>query len=72
MTDLSSSLTIGTPVLAYPGVRPDDLFAKVLRSRVLDTVTRSEVWTVGGTPVVKVEGHAGGIALTHIDRKETP
>jgi len=69
MTDLRAPLPIGTPVLAYPGIRPDDPFARAIRPKVLDTVTRSEVWEVGGTLVVSVEGYAGGIALSHIDRK---
>lgn len=58
---------IGTPVVAYPGVLPDDPTAASLCTR-LDTRTRSAAWTLGhGRPVVKVEGRAGGIALTHID-----
>jgi hypothetical protein len=28
--------------------------------------TRSEAWDLCGSPVVAVEGHAGGIALTHV------
>lgn len=50
---------VGTPVLAYPLTRDDE----PLRTR-----TRRPAWTLGhGMPVVSVEGHAGGIALTHID-----
>lgn len=50
---------VGTPVHAYPGTRDD---------KPLVTRTRTEAWLLGdGTPVVKVEGYAGGIALTHID-----
>jgi hypothetical protein len=49
----------GTLVLAWPGSRD---------SAPLVTRTRSEVWTLSsGERVVMVEGHAGGIALTHID-----
>jgi len=49
---------IGTPVAAYPGVR----------GKGLTTRTRSRAWVLGhGTPVVAVEGHGGGISLTHID-----
>jgi hypothetical protein len=70
MTDLRTTLPIGTPVLAYPSVRPDDpKFGRL--ATTLDTVTRSEVWALGsGDLVVAVEGYAGGIALTHIDRKD--
>lgn len=55
---------IGTPVVAYPGARPDvDPTGRRLLTR-----TRSQAWTLGhGTPVVKVDGQAGGIALTHVD-----
>lgn len=50
---------VGTPVHAYPGTRDD---------KPLETRTRTEAWLLGdGTPVVSVEGYAGGIALSHID-----
>lgn len=53
---------VGTQVLAFPGTR---------EGRVLLTRTRSEAWAVAsGTPVVSVEGYAGGIALTHIEIPE--
>lgn len=53
---------IGTPVTAYPGVRGEN---------PLTTVTRSKAWTLSGhTPVVLVDGHSGGIALTHVDPAE--
>lgn len=62
----------GTPVTAYPGVRPEDPAAKAPGHRCLETVTRSRAWNLGhGEPVVMVEGHAGGIALSHIDVKES-
>jgi hypothetical protein len=55
----------GTPVLAYPLVRPDDPCAADLCER-LETRTRSQAWNLGhGEPVVLVEDYAGGIALTH-------
>ncbi|QGJ93521.1 hypothetical protein SEA_MUFASA8_73 [Arthrobacter phage Mufasa8] len=50
--------TIGTPVLYWPGVR---------HGEGRPSVTRSEVWELCGTPVVAVEGYAGGIALSHIE-----
>ncbi|MEU0665705.1 hypothetical protein ABZ508_26465 [Streptomyces lavendulocolor] len=73
---------IGTPVMAYPGIRPDDPIAVAYQQRVedgrtfgtsdpcerLETVTRTPAWILGhGEPVVSVEGYAGGICLTHID-----
>lgn len=55
---------IGTRVNAYPGSRD---------GRVLATMTRSTAWTLpGGQAVVLVEGHAGGIALTHVDPADEP
>ena len=66
----TTNLPIGTPVLAYPGVRSDDPLAKHFGARILDTVTRSEPWKTGaGDWIVKVEGRLGGVALTHIDLK---
>lgn len=58
---------VGTPVTAYPGVRPEDEHASWACEQ-LETTTRSKAWTLGhGEPVVMVEGYAGGIALTHVD-----
>lgn len=60
---------IGTPVIAYPGVRPE--YAATIGMTdypCLQTRTRSEAWNLGhGEPVVMVEGYAGGISLEHID-----
>lgn len=74
---------VGTPVVAYPFVRPEHPVAVRYREAVaaglprkpeddpctrLDTVTRTPAWTVGhGEPVVSVEGYAGGISLEHVD-----
>lgn len=58
---------IGTPVIAYPGIRPEDEQRGWPCTR-LETRTRSHAWNLGhGEPVVAVEGYAGGIALTHVD-----
>jgi len=58
---------IGTPVTAFPGIRPEDEQASWSCERI-DTQTRSKAWTLGGhTPVVMVDGHPAGIALTHIE-----
>ncbi len=48
----------GTPVRYWPGGR-------IGPGR--ESVTRSQAWNVCGTPVVAVEGYAGGIALTHVE-----
>lgn len=74
---------VGTHVMAYPGIRPDDPVAVAYQKRVaegrtfasikdpckrLKTTTRSVAWTLGhGEPVVMVAGYAGGICLTHVD-----
>ncbi|MEV5443519.1 hypothetical protein AB0N23_13420 [Streptomyces sp. NPDC052644] len=80
--EFNAKYPIGTPVMAYPGVRPEDPVAVAYQRRVeegrtygstdpcerLTTVTRTPAWTLGhGEPVVSVEGYAGGICLTHID-----
>jgi hypothetical protein len=59
---------IGTPVIAYPGFRPEYAAKYGIEFTRLYTRTRSEAWTLShGEPVVKVEGYAGGISLEHID-----
>lgn len=62
--DWNSRYEVGTPVVAYPGCRPEGV-SDVER---LVTRTRSKAQTLGGhTPVVWVDGHGACIALTHID-----
>jgi hypothetical protein len=57
---------VGTPVTAYPMVRPEHPAADLCKR--LETVTRSRAWNLGhGAPVVAVEGYSGGIHLTHVD-----
>ncbi|WP_328923197.1 hypothetical protein [Streptomyces griseoaurantiacus] len=64
---------VGTPVVAYPDVRPEDAQATGFPCTRLETRTRSAAWTLGhGAPVVAVEGHTGGIALTHVDPVPAP
>lgn len=59
---------IGTPVIAYPGVRPEHSADTGFPCTRLETRTRSHAWNLGhGEPVVAVEGYAGGISLDHID-----
>ncbi len=49
---------VGTPVRYWPGVR---------EGAGRDSRTRSRAWVIGGhSAVVSVDGHAGGIALTHV------
>ncbi|WP_432135849.1 hypothetical protein [Streptomyces sp. bgisy154] len=63
--EFNARYPIGTAVIAYPMTRPED-DAPDLFER-LQTTTRTPAWTLGhGTPVVSVNGYAGGIALTHI------
>lgn len=58
--DLAEAFAVGTPVLAWTGTRDD---------APRWTKTRSEPWQLGGGHwVVSVEGIAGGIALSHIER----
>jgi hypothetical protein len=57
---------VGTPVIAYPWVRPEH--PAFDPKTVLVTRTRSVAWPLGhGEPVVLVEGYSGGIVLEHID-----
>lgn len=81
--EFNSRFPVGTPVVAYPGIRPERPVAVAYRKAVeagrtvagetnpckrLETTTRTPAWNLGhGTPVVSVEGYAGGIALTHVD-----
>lgn len=49
---------IGTPILYWPGV---------MEGLGRESTVRSEAWVMpSGIAVAKVEGYAGGIALTHI------
>jgi hypothetical protein len=51
---------VGTPVLFWPGGRSGP---------GRQSTTRSHAWPLGdGTPVVLVNGYAGGIALTHVEQ----
>lgn len=55
---------VGTPVIAYPGARPED----DPNGERLVTRTRSRAEVLGGhTDVVWVDGHSACIALTHVD-----
>lgn len=58
MEQFNAVCPVGSPVLYWPGER-------VGEGR--KSVTRSAAWLLGGhTPVVMVEGYAGGIALSHV------
>ena len=80
--EFNSAYPIGTPVVAYTIVRPEDPLAVAHQKRIaegrtygasdpckrLTTVTRTPAWILGhGEPVVSVDGYAGGICLPHID-----
>ncbi|MFF0055603.1 hypothetical protein ACFYRI_14560 [Streptomyces microflavus] len=55
---------VGTPVLAYPGIRPED----GPDDDTLITRTRTEARVSGsGDDVIWVEGHGAYISLTHVD-----
>lgn len=55
---------VGTPVVAYPGCRPEDIPSA---PRIV-TSTRSEAQLFcGHTAVVWVHGHSACIALSHVD-----
>lgn len=55
---------IGTPVTAYPSLRPED----DPTDERLVTHTRSTASVLGGrTAVVWVDGHGACIALSHVD-----
>ncbi|MFD9284889.1 hypothetical protein ACFWD7_48075 [Streptomyces mirabilis] len=63
--EFNSRYPVGTPVVAYPGARPED----VPSARRLVTRTRSEAQPFGldREGVVWVDGHGACIALTHVD-----
>jgi hypothetical protein len=69
VTDLTAAqwnerYPIGTPVVAYPGLRPED----DPKGERLITRTSSKAWVLGGhTAVVFVDGHGACINLTHVD-----
>ncbi|MFI9244211.1 hypothetical protein ACIGXF_16840 [Streptomyces sp. NPDC053086] len=55
---------VGTPVVAYPGCRPEDF----PNDERIVTWTRSKAEVLGGhTAVVWVHGHSACIALSHVD-----
>ncbi|MEI5032487.1 hypothetical protein RB201_04610 [Streptomyces sp. S1A(2023)] len=55
---------VGTPVLAYPGIRPED----GPDDSTLITRTRTEARVVAsGDSVLWVDGHGAYITLTHVD-----
>ena len=60
LNDWNAQHPVGTAVLAWPGHQAE---------YPMRTFTRSEAWALSsGHAVVQVEGHAGGIVLTHIDK----
>lgn len=62
--EFNARYPVGTPVLAYPGCRPEDC----PNDERLVTRTRTEARLFcGHTDVVWVHGHGACIALSHID-----
>ncbi|MFE2832260.1 hypothetical protein ACFXI6_14600 [Streptomyces mirabilis] len=62
--EFNSLYPVGTPVVAYPGCRPEG----DSNDERLVTRTRSKAEVLGGhTDVVWVDGHGACIALTHVD-----
>lgn len=62
--EFNARYPVGTPVLAYPGVRPED----GADDDALITRTRTEAQqSTAGDAVVWVEGHGAYIVLTHVD-----
>jgi len=70
--DWNARYPVGTPVTAYPGIRPE--YAAEIGCTdypQLTTHTRTPAWELGhGEPVVSVDGYAGGISLDHIDLRD--
>ncbi len=58
---------IGTPVRYYPIVGYGELDER----EAFETVIRSEPWLLGhGAPVVKIQGRAGGVLISHIQKTD--
>ncbi|GAB2718499.1 hypothetical protein [Streptomyces bullii] len=62
--EFNARYPVGTPVLAYPGFRPED--ASDARRLVTRTRTKAQL-SASGDPVVWVEGEGSYICLTHVD-----
>lgn len=62
----NATYSIGTTIRYWPVYPPIESILPV------DTVTRSEAWTLGdGSVVVLIEGKSGGIHLSHIEVKQS-
>lgn len=62
--EFNEQYPIGTPVVVYPGFRPED----AADARRIETRTKTTAWLANGhTPVVMVEDYSSWIALTHVD-----
>ncbi|MFD4394691.1 hypothetical protein [Kitasatospora sp. NPDC058478] len=69
----NATYPVGTPVTAYPDLRPEHPAFAEFRSKRLETRTRSIAWNLGhGEPVVLIDDYSGGISLKHIDLREEP
>ena len=62
--EFNAAHPVGTPVVVYPGARPE----LVPDARRIETRTRTVAWLANGqTPVVMVEDYGSWVALTHVD-----
>jgi hypothetical protein len=71
---LNAAYPIGTPVTAYPGIRPEDPLAERNGYTTVTGRTKTKVWVPRGhdRPVVMVTGHSAWIAMSHVDRVRVP
>jgi hypothetical protein len=61
-TSWNEANPVGTRVRYWPIYPPID------SAPPIDTMTRSEAWTLGdGSVVVSIVGKSGGVALTHVE-----
>ena len=62
----NSTHPVGTAVRYWPVYPPVEGIPPV------DTTTRSEAWTIGdGSVVVSIVGRSGGVALSHIELRQS-
>lgn len=70
-SQLSGAHTPDTWNASYPpgtAVRYWPIYPAIDSCPPVDTTTRSEAWALGdGTVVVLIEGHTGGVALSHVE-----
>lgn len=68
----NSNHGIGTPVRYWPLKKNGRFVVAGDSTKPVDTETRSEAWELGdGTPVVAIKGKSGGVALDHLELRES-